>query len=162
MNSMLKFTLMDDQGFSLIELVIVIAIISVLAVIVGINANQWLNKYNAESKIRQMHADLMQARVQAMQYNRQYSVVVNTNSYQIGSTNDNGITTWQPSKTLNYPVSLASTGTIAIDQRGIISAGIAIIQFNTGSGTPEYDCIQMLYATRINIGKMNGANCVTR
>jgi prepilin-type N-terminal cleavage/methylation domain-containing protein len=152
--------LLHNKGFSLIELVIVITIILSLAAVVGIYGKQWMDMYKAESQIRQMHTDLLQARAQAMERNMQSAVRVNSGSYQIGLTDDNGNTTWQPAKTLAYVVS-SGTGTITMDQRGIISPDTLTIQFNTGSGTPEYDCMQ-LYATRINIGKMNGANCVTR
>jgi len=166
MKAVLKSKSVHDQGFSLLELLVVISIISTLFAIAGIYGKQYVDRYNAESQIRKMHSDLLQARVQAMEKNMLSTVVVNTGSYKIGFTDDNGVTTWQPLNTLKYTVS-SGTGTITMDQKGIISAGtttesiLTLIKFYTGSGTPEYDCMQ-LYATRINIGRMNGTNCDPR
>jgi prepilin-type N-terminal cleavage/methylation domain-containing protein len=167
MKAMQRSKWMHDQGFSLIELVIVVGIISLLLAIAGISGKKWMDRYNAESQIRMMHADLMQTRVKALGRNRQYFVAVNTRSYQvIEDTNENGVLnaspndTWQTLKTLNYPVSLG-TGTITMDERGLVTTGTSTITFNTGSDIPEYDCMR-LYATRINIGRMNGTNCVPR
>lgn len=161
--------LMGEHGISLIELMVVISIISILLVIAGIAGKQWIDQYNAESQIRTMHTDLMQARVRAMEKNRQYFVAVKADGYQVvEDANENGVAdasdSWQSPNTLNYQVS-AGIGTITIDQRGIVSAGtntqdvLMVIEFDTGSATPEYNCMQ-LYATRINIGRMNGADCV--
>jgi prepilin-type N-terminal cleavage/methylation domain-containing protein len=165
-------TLLHDQGFSLIELVIVVAIMSALLAIAGIYSKQWLDKYKAESQIRTMHTDLLQARAKAMEKSKQYFVVVNNNSYQvIEDTNETGAPdagdTYQTLNTLKYQVSTGGTGTITMDQKGIISAGtttegvLLVIKFDTGSGTPEYNCMQ-LCATRIAIGRMNGTICDPR
>ena len=102
--TMLKSKVRHDQGFSLIELVVVVGIMSALLLIAGIYSKQWLDKYKAESQIRQMHVDLLQARVQAMGKNMQATVAVNAGSYAIGFTNDNGVTTWNPTTTLKYQV----------------------------------------------------------
>ena len=168
MKDILKSRSPNDRGFSLIELVIIVSLMLIIASIAGIYTLPWLDKYNAESQIRQMHTDLMQARVQAMQRNMQSTVGVNTASYTIYFTNDSGATTTPITKTLKFTVYSAGTGTITMDQRGIISAGsptaedvLKEIRFDTRAGQPEYDCIQ-LYATRINIGRWNSAHCVPR
>lgn len=171
MKAVLKSRSMHDRGFTVIELVIVIAIVSTLVAFAGIYSKQWLDKYRAESQIRMMHADLLQARAKAMEKNKEYFVVVNANSYQvIEDANEDGTAdagdTYQPLNTLNYQVS-AGTGTITMDQKGLISAGtttegvLLLIQFDTRSGAPEYNCMQ-LCPTRINIGRMNGTNCAPR
>ena len=122
---------MREGGFSLIELVIVIAITMSLLAIAGVYSKQWVDRYNAESQIRQMHVDLLQARAKAIEKNKQYFVVVVAgppSNYQIyedtnedgGNAPDAGDTAlWQTPKPLNYAVSTGAT--IIMDQRGIIS-----------------------------------------
>ncbi len=163
----------NASGFSLVELVTVLAIISVLAGIAFVSWKPIVDKYNAESQIRMMQTDILQARVKAMERNKAEFIALNPGSYQIiEDTNENGAIdaspadTWQPLKTIKYVIS-AGTGTLIVDSRGLFSTptstlGSSIsIQFNTGQGSPEYDCFQIL-ATRINVGKMNGVNCVPR
>lgn len=164
-------------GFSLLELIVVVAIISTLIGIAALASRPWMDKYKVESQIRTMHADLLQARMKAMEKNKQYFMLVTASSYQVvEDTNENGTVdaapadTYGEAKPLVYQV-VASPGslpvpvTIIIDTRGIVSAAgmitTAWIQFDTKSTTPEYDCLQM-YPTRINVGKMIGASCAPR
>lgn len=164
---------MHARGFTITELVVVIAIIAIVAAIAGISAKSWMDKYKVETEIRTMHADIVQTRAKAMERNLQYWVAVNADSYQIiEDTDGNGGTTpdpspadtWQTPITLNYPVT-SGTGTLIIDTRGIISTdtasslvGSLSIQFDTRSSGSLYDCLEVL-ATRINVGRMNGTTC---
>ena len=171
----MEITKMVDRGFTLIELLIVIAILSTLLAIVAIPAGQWLDRYRAESQLRTMHADLLQARTKAMERNRQYFVVITANNYQIAEdVNDSGgtapdaadLAAAQPAKPLRYPATASVT--LIIDLKGLVStstssmSNLPDIFFNTADVTPEYDCFQ-IYATRINLGKKaGGGNCVPR
>ena len=53
---------MKRDGFTLIELIIVIAIIGILAVALGFQFTGWMARYQVESQIKAMHSDLMTAR----------------------------------------------------------------------------------------------------
>jgi prepilin-type N-terminal cleavage/methylation domain-containing protein len=161
----------DSRGFTLIEIVMVLAILSTLIAIAGLYYKRWMDQYKAEAQVKMMHADIMQTQLKAMQKNRQHFVVLNGSTYQIvEDTNDSGgIAPDAPdsvllSKTLVYPA--ASPVTLIMDMKGIISTSPTStppvsIQFTTGTVSPEYDCF-LLYTTRISIGKMNGAACVTK
>ena len=151
-----------SNGFTLVELMAVIAIMAILLAIAGIAGKRWMDQYYAESEVKTMHTDLLQTRAKAMGQNLQYLVAVGPGSYQIGFISDSGATTWQTPITLQYPISSpTSSMTLTFDTKGLLSTHVSAIQFNTGTGKPEYDCLE-LYETRINIGRMNGTTCVPR
>jgi prepilin-type N-terminal cleavage/methylation domain-containing protein len=180
MKTRFRTKIMDSRGFSLLELLTVIAIISILLGVATIYGRQWMDKYNAESQMRTLHTELMATRARAMEKNRIHFIVLNdTGVYQVvEDTNDSGgnkpdagdkiletdILKYLPktsSTMTGYPV------TFIMDARGLISssAGELVnavsIPFDTKTAMPAYDCLQ-LYATRINIGRMNGKNCDPR
>jgi prepilin-type N-terminal cleavage/methylation domain-containing protein len=179
MKTRFRTKVMNSRGFSLMELLTVMAIMSLLLAIGTIKGKQWMDQYHEESQMRTMHTDLLATRAMAMEKNRQYFMVLSAGSYQIvEDKNDSGgnkpdaapADTWQPSKTMLFSPKLTSDPLyIAMDARGLVSTyptaiplnGGLSIQFDTRNTTPEYDCLQ-LYATRINIGRMNGTNCNPR
>jgi len=164
---------MDCRGFSLIEILVVLMISMALMGIAGLSYKQWMDRYRAEAQVKTMQAEIVQAQLKGMTKNRLQFVVLNGSAYQIvEDTNDSGtqdaapIDTVLVSKTLNYPS--VSPVTLIMDTRGLISTstssldiGPLSIQFTTGAALPDYDCF-LLYATRVSIGKMKGADCVTR
>lgn len=166
---------MNARGYSLPEMIVTLAVMSILLAIAGISGKQWINKYNAESQLRVMHADLLQTRTKAMERNRLHFVVITANNYRIvADVNDTGgtapdavdLAAAPPATPLRYPATLSVT--LIIDQKGLVAtstsslSSLPDIKFNTAGVTPEYDCFQV-YATRINLGKQDGGgNCVAR
>lgn len=172
MKAALGVKIMNARGLTLPEVIVTMAVMSILLTLAGISSKQWLDKYNAEKQLRIMHADLLQARTSAMERNMLYFVVITANSYQIvADVNKTGGTTpdtvdlaaAQPATPLHYPAT--SSVILIIDRKGLVSASTSTlpdIKFNTAGVTPEYDCFQ-IYATRINLGKKDGGgNCVAR
>ncbi len=164
------------RGFTLIELMVVVTIMSVLLGIAGSSLQTYQARYEAENQVRLMHADMMQARFRAFERNKRCFVKVTTDSYQViedtndsgGSTADSGDTAlWPVPKRLKYKP--CWTGTIVMNERGTISSssgGILCnnplsIRFETAGAGPEYDCIAV-NPTRLNAGKWNGKKCVAR
>ena len=112
---------MTEKGVTLIELMIAIAIISILAFALSFAYQGWMGRYNVESNVKQLYADLMDGRARAMDRNRAYFVdFLTTQSYRVvEDTNDNATDDDPPGtippgapdtilpafpKTLSYPV----------------------------------------------------------
>jgi prepilin-type N-terminal cleavage/methylation domain-containing protein len=162
---------MNEKGLSLVELTVVLAIVVILTGIAGLTGRAWIARYNAESQIRMIQADLLNARMKAMEKNRKCFVLLSAGSCQIiEDTNDNGqrdsaaIDTYQAPRTLSYLMS-SDAVTIVMDTRGLITTDppntSLSIMFNTSDSQPEYNCMLVL-PTRINIGRLNGTTCVPK
>ena len=167
----------EERGMTLVELVIAIAVIGILVVALSFSFAGWRAGYHAESQTKEMYADLMHARIKALQQNRLHFVVVNQHHYQIyEDTDESGgnapsgrdVAWWQNPKPFAYP-SLWE-GTVIMHTNGIVSTNIgyfgATVRFNLdldGDGiadiSPDYDCL-VLFSTRINIGAWQAGKCV--
>ncbi len=69
-------------GFTLVEILITIAILGILLMIGVSNLRGFNEKYKVEAETKQLFADLMDARGRAMQRNRASIVRINANDYQ--------------------------------------------------------------------------------
>jgi|MudIll2142460700_1097286.scaffolds.fasta_scaffold15354_2 type II secretory pathway pseudopilin PulG len=167
----------NNRGISLIELIVVIATMGTLAAALVFSFQGWLGNYHAESQTKEIHADLMHARIKAMQQNRLHFIVLDQHHYQVyedtdesGGNNPNtaDVPLWSTPKPLKYP-SLWE-GTVVMHTNGIVSTDTgyfgATVRFNLdldGDGiqdiSPDYDCV-VLFSTRINIGTWQGGKCV--
>jgi prepilin-type N-terminal cleavage/methylation domain-containing protein len=167
----------NNRGMSLIELLVVIAVIGTLVVALGFSFQGWMANYQAESQTKEMYADLMYARVKAMQQNRLHFIIVDHQRYQIyEDTDESGGNApsagdkawWSNPKFFKYPS--LWRGTVVMHTNGIVSNTVsylgATVRFDLdldGDGipdvSPDYDCV-ILYTSRINIGTWQGGKCV--
>lgn len=171
---------MKNDGITLVELLVVISIVGILTVALAFSFQGWMGRYNAESQVKQIYADLMNARISAMGRNHAFFAdFPTTTSYRVredtNEDNDPNVVagdTILPTfpKKVQYAITWAG-GTISFNARGIMQPslfplGATLCVFTTVN--PDYDCIE-ISQTRMNMGKLtnvggtcDAANCVSR
>jgi prepilin-type N-terminal cleavage/methylation domain-containing protein len=164
------------KGITLLELMVVIAISSILMGIGGFAVQDFRDRYNVESQVRQMHVDMMNARVRALQRNKLCFVTVTNNGYQITEdTNDSGgnapdagdTALWPEPKQFKFQSRWAGmfimeeNGIVSLSTRPILINAAVAIHFDTAGSNPEYDCI-LVGPTRMSVGKWNGQKCISK
>lgn len=162
---------MGEKGFTVIELLTVVAVVAILVTAFAFQFEGWQGNYRIESQTKEMYVDLLNARASAMQTNLAHFTVVAANNYQVFQDNlgagtvgayDAGVDTavrgFANAKPLEFPVMLGA-GTVSFDTRGIVTPNVTI-RFNPNNNTPDYDCL-VIFTTRINMGKWNGT-CETK
>lgn len=158
-----------DSGFTMVEVMIAVAIIGLLVVLLADAYQAWAERYRVENDVKEMFADLMDARASAMQKKRVHFVTMTATGYRIyedtnpapdgdgvlTTATDNFVRTGAPrSSIVSYPAAMSffRDGTVSIDN-GYIRLSSPV--------TADYDCIH-LGKTRVKIGRFNGATCVEK
>lgn len=159
-------------GFSLVELMVVIAIIGTLLSIATLNFREWMDKNRVEAQVRQMVTDFSELRVKAFTSKQRHSITVNRLDYvfkSYSSENESltsgGTVVPDGSHTVNFPLKSDSStdynGTVfEIDGRGMVMGTIGTIYLDYQNASPGVDCLTVHFM-RINPGKRNAAwsNC---
>jgi len=157
-----------EKGFSLVELMVVIAIVGVLAIALGYTYEGWMGRYKVEKATKDLYTDLMTARVNAMTRQRMYFVAINAANYSMSAdTNDSAALdagdAVQPTfpKAVEYALNENFAGNVlSFDKRGVVSPNGSI--WFTTTMDSDYDCI-VIFSTRVNMGKRDGGgNCVAK
>ena len=153
-------------GFTIVELVVVLAIMATLLSIATFAFHDWMLKSGVETQVRQMATDLNAVRLQSMTMKLRQSVTINANSYVFKSytsynepltsgtlISGGSHTVVNSLQRINGSSVVPCAGEIyEIDQRGQLVGPTATIIINTTTGSATVDCLN-IYTVLVNPGK---------
>lgn len=148
---------MRNNGFSLIELLIVVALIGILAGIATIQFNQHLRKSGIESQMNMLYSELMNARSQSLFKKKGRAVVFSANQFSIYSSAATGVGSIL-TKQLNSSITFSSSDPVTFDSRGILNIDTNVYVCVSSENSAGYDSL-VLSPTQIQLGKREGADC---
>jgi prepilin-type N-terminal cleavage/methylation domain-containing protein len=161
--------IMKEKGFSLVELVVVIAIMGTLMTIATLNFNAWQKKTQIERQTREMFADINQARIDSFHRKLRHSIVMQPNSYtfrRYSSENESrSAGTTVQTKNVSYQITKESGSTFTDDITEFDIRGFTndndIFRINPADSAAQVDCI-VITTGRTNLGKMENESCVIK
>lgn len=143
---------MGQKGFSLVEMLVVVAITGILLAIATLQFNQHSKKAGIEAQVKTMFTDIMNARAEALLQKSDRSIKVDS-STSLFSIYPNGDGSGTPllQKTLSYPVVYNDSAVISFDTRGVASTSKTVCV--EPSGNPAYVDSIIITAMSIQLGK---------
>ena len=155
-----------QEGFSLVELLIVIALIGILLGIASLQFASWSRQAILQQELKQMYSALTDARTRAMTRNSNQGVLlVNGNQYALqndlnndgdfGDAGEIGAVTTVRSQ-IRWGGNVPANDSVIFNARGHVTTLGTISMVNNDGATQ--DCIIMDVA-RISLGRMTGGAC---
>lgn len=156
---------MNQKGFSLAELMTAIAITAILVGIATMNFASWREKGDIETQTREIYADLLKVRSEALFRQNARAVQLGTTSFRAYPSTDVSavpVLTQSPlKKTITY-----SADTVYFDGNGVASTTL------TGAGAPIAICVGsagnsagidsvVINSTTILLGKLSSTGACT-
>jgi type II secretion system protein H len=133
------------SGFSLIELMIALAIFGIIATVAAPNFQSWSRNYRLKSAANDLYSHMQMAKIGAVKENRPWTVNFNPSGYKVQNSSDPAV---PPVKTVDFgakysnaiqyksPTSSTSydSATLTFNPNGTSSSGFAYISNKAGSG----------------------------
>ncbi|QWV92029.1 prepilin-type N-terminal cleavage/methylation domain-containing protein [Geomonas oryzisoli] len=155
---------MWSRGLSLVEMVVVIAIVTILATVGTYFFNKQQKGFPMEAQTRLIFSELLEARARAIYQRRGTRVKLYADRFEVYSSQQDGGRV-APVRTLlfTYPVTssvdLADGSDIDFEETGISFVGLSTICLESVSGYGGVDSV-IVATTRVSIGKKDkGDDC---
>lgn len=163
---------MNKRGFSLLELMVVVAIMGILATIANLAFSNWMTKARIEGQTREIFTDLNSARSESVFQKKRHALILQPSSFIIkrySSADESrfgdpskGVV---QSKNLTYSIAKKDGTSLAnriieFDIRGFTN-DLETIRVNPINSGAPFDCI-VIATGRINLGIMEGVTCVQK
>lgn len=151
---------MKQNGFTLVEVIVVVAIITTLLAIGTINFNTFMRKSNIEAQTKMLYSDIMRVRSEAL-FQKRDKVATIGSALFLGYSSS--VASGSPVVRRDFKNSVTATeGQVSFDSRGVASTvdpnGVAIC-VNEGSEAAVDSII--ITSTRILMGKRNAGQTCT-
>jgi len=158
---------MKARGYSLVEMVVVIGIISILLSIATLRFNEYSKRYRMEAQTRLIYSELLKARINALYQRRSTRVKLYANRFEVYSSGLDDTAGVAPVRTqaLSFPIvctgdEVAAEGyPVDFDSKGLVTwRSICVDQ---SDGLAAVDSI-VTWRTRVRIGKKEkGDACIS-
>jgi prepilin-type N-terminal cleavage/methylation domain-containing protein len=154
-------------GFTLIEILVVIAIAGILLSVATLNFSEYLRRNSVSQQTSEVYTDLMATRNAAVTQRTPKRVIITPTTFTfISSALGSGLSSARAVRTLKNPITWAGKGSatstdIIFDERGTFN--IDVDSNTTICVDPVVDSATLdsivVFSTRIRTGKRTGANC---